>query len=237
MQWRRVTVAVGVVVLLRSMAALGQVVSLTPIIRQIPTDDADARFAGQSPPESESYVTPGIPFYVELWAGNTGKPFDGLACVTVDLSYDRTDIIDAVPPVQNSPLFPIGAVSAVFDDSAGTVGDIGGCQVVPADPTLGVDEWVLVERIEMDALMGGGVVTISLQDADNLFAQTNLIGSLFPVDPADIDFQERVFSVGQPGVPAASEWSLVVMGLLQLIGGTIVLARRPTAHSRSGDRT
>ena len=210
-----------------------QVVRVAPIVKQTPTADVDTRLPGATPPQSEAYVEPGGVFYVELWATNTAAPLDGLACVYVDLNYGGTELIDAVPPAQDSPLFPVNAASAVFDDPAGTVADLGGCQAAPPILLLGVGEWVMVKRIEMDAVAVGGPLAVSLDDAENAFVGVSIIGESFPVDPADIDFQERTFYVAWeiPAVPAISEWGLVVATLLILTAGTVVFAGRRTANA------
>ena len=102
-------------------AATAQVVRVALIVKQGPTPNAQSRRSGAVPPESDSTVESDAPFYVEIWASNTAQPLDGLACVYVDLSYDRTDLIDVVPPAQDGPQFPINAVSPVFDDPSGAV--------------------------------------------------------------------------------------------------------------------
>jgi len=177
-------------------AAAGQVVRVAPIVKQTATPGGSERFAGASPPASDALVADGSTFYIEVWATNSGLPQDGLACVHVDVSYSRTDVIDALPPAQNSPLFTINAVAPVFNDAAGFVDNVGGCQPAPAIDFLGVGEWVLVERLTMSAVGTGGPVTVSLADANSIFAGTSIIGQLNSVDPVDIEFQFRTFHVG-----------------------------------------
>ncbi len=173
-----------------------QTVRIAPIVRQTATPVGSEIFAGANPPASEIRVNTGSTFFVEIWASNVNLPLDGLACVHVDLTYDRTDLMDSVSPVQNSPLFSLGAVTPVFDDANGLVDDVGGCQSAPATAGLGVGEWVLVERIEMLATGVGGPINVLVADAANLFAGTSIIGQLNNVLPADILFGFRTFQIG-----------------------------------------
>lgn len=176
--------------------ASAQVVRIAPIVRQSPTPAVGARVAGVTPPASAGRINTGSNFFVEIWATNVGAPLNGLACVHVDATYNRTDLMDAVPPVQNSPLFGLDAVPVVIDDLAGTVDDAGGCQSLPAINLLGVGEWVLIERIPFLAVGTGGSITVSVADANNVFAGTSIIGQLINVAPASIDFQSRNFVIG-----------------------------------------
>ena len=92
------------------------VVSVAPVITQTPTLNIDARFPGAVPPPSATRVDDQATFYIEVWASNVGAPLGGLACVHVDISYERTDQIDALPPRQNGHLFPIEITSPTFND-------------------------------------------------------------------------------------------------------------------------
>jgi len=182
--------------------APAQVVRLAPIITHPPTEYADTRVPGVVPPDSQAHVDVGETFYVELWATNTDEPLDGLACVYVDLVCDSPDLIDPVEPVQSSPLFPIDAVAAVFNHPGGAIGDVGGCQTAPPIYSLGVDEWVMVKRIEMIAVAPGDGVTISLHDADSIYCGISILGYPYPIYPEQVEFQTRAFDVGEPDMPA-----------------------------------
>ncbi|NOT02125.1 MAG: hypothetical protein HOP29_16055 [Phycisphaerales bacterium] len=176
--------------------ARGQVVRVAPVVRQTATPEGSTRVAGATPPASAVRVAARSTFYVEIWATQPGAPPDGLACVYVDLGYDRTDLMDSSPPLQASGLFSINVVTPVFDDPSGAVGDIGGCQPIPAIAGLGVGEWVLVDRVPMTAIGTGSNITVSVSDANNVFAGTSIIGQLNNVPPATIDFQTRLFAIG-----------------------------------------
>ncbi|MFQ5493742.1 MAG: hypothetical protein ACE5EX_00010 [Phycisphaerae bacterium] len=177
--------------------ASAQVVRIAPIVKQTPTPDADARFPGAVPPASDARVNSGATFYTEIWATNVGVPLDGLACVYVDLFYDRTDLVDTVGLVESSPLFPIDAVTTTFDDLAGLVDNAGGCQFIPIINFLGVGEWVLVKRIPMTPVGVGGPVTLSLTDANDPVAGTSIIGQGLPLTPADLDLLPQTFVIGE----------------------------------------
>lgn len=181
----------------RLESASAQVVRIAPIVKQTATADGAVRLSGTTPPTSDARIDPVSTFYVELWATNVGAPLDGLACVYVDMAYDRTDLMDSVPPAQDGPLFTVNAVTPVFDDAGGLVGDTGGCQPAPAINSLGVGEWVMTERIQMTAVGVGGLITLTLVDANNIFAGTAIIGQLNNVNPVDIDFQSRTFTIGE----------------------------------------
>lgn len=183
-------------------ATTAQVVSVAPVITTTPTPNIDARFPGALPPSSVTRIDDLSTFYIEVWASNVGAPFGGLACVHVDLSYERTDLIDAIPPRQNGHLFTIEFTTPTFNDPVGTIDEIGGCQSVPPVNMLGVDEWVLIERIEMFANGLGGPMAVTLSDAGDIFAGTAIVGQMNNVDPADIVFQSRSFSIGECGGPA-----------------------------------
>ncbi len=170
-------------------------VRIAPIVTPTATPAGSERLPGITPPASAARIDPGSIFFVEIWATVEGTPPDGLACVHVDLFYDRTDLMNAVPPSVDSPLFPINGAVPVFDDPAGRVDDIGGCQTAPAIGTLGVGEWVLVEQVQMNAVGTGGLVTVSIADAGNVFVGTSFIGELQNVPLANIDFQVRTFSI------------------------------------------
>ena len=184
------------IVAMFQIQATAQVVRIAPIVTSTPTADVDAILPGVDPPVSTTLVDGLSPIYVEIWATNIGAPLNGLACVHVDLFYDRTDLLDVVPPSQVAANFLITAVPAVFDDPGGIVGDIGGCQPIPVVNGLGVDEWVLVHRVQFAAIGGGGPITFTLTDANNFFAGTTIIGELTDVDPADIAFDNAVLQIG-----------------------------------------
>ncbi|NOS99969.1 MAG: hypothetical protein HOP29_05025 [Phycisphaerales bacterium] len=176
--------------------ARGQVVRVAPVVRQTATAEGSTRVAGATPPASAVRIATGSTFYVEIWATQPGAPPDGLACVHVDLGYDRTDLMNSVPPLQASGLFSVNVVTPVFDDLSGAVGDVGGCQPIPPIAGLGVGEWVLVDRVPMTAIGTGASITVSVGDANNVFAGTSIIGQLDNVAPANVDFQTRVFAIG-----------------------------------------
>ncbi len=192
----RTSVLCAVALAFIQSSSIGQIVEVAPVIRLTATPDASARFPGASPPSSEVIVGPGSTFYIEIWATNSGAPLDGLACVHVDTSYDRTDLIDSVPPEQDGPLFTVSTVPVIFDDPGGLIDDEGGCQSIPVINGLGVGEWVLVERVEMLAISTGGPITVSVADAGNIFAGIAIIGKMNNVDPANVSFLSSVFSVG-----------------------------------------
>lgn len=227
---RRLTPLAAMVLFCQTAGA--QVVRVAPIVTQVPTPDADARFSGAQPPASESEVDIGNAFFVELWATNTAAPQTGLACVYVDLNYDRTDLINAVEPAQTSALFPVDPVLPEYDDAAGLVATTGGCQAIPPIESLGVDEWVLVKRIEMSPISEGGPITLTLTDSGDVIAATSIIGELNPVSPDDIDFQSRSFHIGEPvavPVPTTTPSGFVALSLVMFGAGCVALPdRRPT---------
>ncbi len=204
------------------------VVRIAPIVTSQPTPGADVRYPGAQPPPSQPQVETGETFFLEIWATNTSEPLEGLACVYVDVHYNPTTLVDAVDPAQSSPLFPIDPISAVIDDPAGYIATAGGCQTIPAIDMLGVDEWVMIKRIEMIAGSQNGTVSVAVADPDDVIAATTIIGELFPVAPADIDFQSRVFHVGDPPppVPAASPSAILPLFVLILAAGAAALHRR-----------
>ena len=170
-----------------------QTVSVAPIVRLTPT--GVDRFPFPTPPQSATSVPIGTTFFIEIWATNVSAPLNGLECVYADLTYSKTSLVDSVPPAEDSGLFAIDDVGANFDDAAGTIDTVGGCQADPAIAALGVDEWVLVKRIEMSAVVIGGSQTVSLQDAGDASPGVLLLGEPTAEDPADIDFQSRDFIV------------------------------------------
>ncbi len=209
--------------------ALAQIVRIAPVVKQTATPDTGQRLPGSTPPASDTTIAPGSTFFIEFWATNAGDPLDGLACVHVDLSYNDPALAEAVPPAQAGTFFPVQAVTPDFDGPSGTVGDLGGCQTAPPVDGLGVGEWVLVERVEMSASAAAGRVTVSLTDANNLFAGTTLIGGFENLDPGDIDFLEGAFCVGacqSADLPASSTWATLIVCLLLLATATLTLRRR-----------
>ena len=84
-------------------SASAQVVRIAPIVTSTPTPDTNAIFLGADPPPSAGLIDGASTFYVEVWATNVGVPFNGLACVHVDLLFDRTDLMDALSPTQRGP--------------------------------------------------------------------------------------------------------------------------------------
>jgi hypothetical protein len=147
------------------------------------------RFPGLNPPPSEDVVSANVGFHLEIWATNANPPVDGLACVHVDISYDNPGFMTPETPV-DGPLMPINAVEPTLDPNAGTIDDVGGCQPAPPDDSLGLNEWILVERIPCtpNTQTPNTRMTFTLADADSPFAGTTLIGHLNNLDPADIDF-------------------------------------------------
>ncbi len=166
-------------------------VEVMPVILTTPTPDpVNPR---PTAPDSTASVGGGEDFFVEVWASNVAGARPGLACVSVDLMYPTTHM-DALPPIQDGPLFPITPVEAVFDDVAGLVDDCSSCQGAPAIEFLGVNEWVMIDRVRMHALeeellVGTGEHFIELADAGNPFAGISLYGDPFNVDPVSVDFQ------------------------------------------------
>ncbi|MGB2985579.1 MAG: hypothetical protein WBE26_06820, partial [Phycisphaerae bacterium] len=126
-------------------------VEVTPVILTTPTPDP----VNPRPiaPDSTALVGAGEDFFVEVWASNVDGARPGLACVSVDLLYPTT-YMDALPPIQDGPLFPITPVTTVFDDAAGLVDDCSSCQGAPAIEFLGVEEWVMIDRVRMNAIAG-----------------------------------------------------------------------------------
>lgn len=153
------------------------------------------RVASLDPPPSAASVPAHTSFYVEIWATNTSNPNEGLACGYVDVQLHPAAAIHAIAPAQDSPLFPINVVPAVFDDGAGIIHDVGGCQTVPAFSSLGIDEWALVKTIPMNATARLGPVNVSLQPGGNVFAGTSVIGNVSGVDAADITYRNAVVEV------------------------------------------
>ncbi len=194
---RMCVLCIGLATVTAESALAQTIVRIAPIVKQTATPIGSERFAGVTPPTSAVRVAPLSTFYVEIWATNVGAPLDGLACAYANVLYDRTDLIDAVAPIQDSSLFPINAVAPAINDVTGTVSDVGGCQTVPAIPGLGVAEWVLVERIQMSALTLGGPITVSAADNNNPFAGTSILGQLNNTNPANIEYQVRVFQVAE----------------------------------------
>ncbi len=181
----------ALVVGLCAAAAFGQVARVAPVVKLAPS--ASQRVVGLDPPASAPAVDAGATFWVELWATNSGAPLDGLACVFVDITYDRTDLVDAVS-LTNGSYF--GEVSAgTIDDPAGFIDDAGGCQGTNYIDFLGVGEWVMVKRIQMTALAVGGPVTVDTQDVANIFLGISIIGHSQIVSPTNIDFQSRSFMI------------------------------------------
>lgn len=213
-------------------AAVAQVVRVAPIIRRVPTSDASVRFQGVEPPPSDPQVDIGGGFFVEIWATNSAEPQGGLACVYVDVHYAPTDLIDPVEPAQDSPLFPIDPVLPSFDDASGLVATTGGCQAIPVIDLLGVNEWVLIKRIEMSAGSQGGPVTVDVADSNDVIAAISIIGELNAVSPDDIDFQSRSFHVGDPPapVPAATSLGAALMAVLIIGVGSIAVCGDAALH-------
>ena len=212
----------------------GQIVRIAPIVKQAATPGGSERSPGLVPPASDAQITLESTFFIEVWATNSDEPLDGLACVHVDFFYDKPALVQAVPPAQAGAFFPVDAVTPVFDALAGWVSDVGGCQAPPAIDDLGVDEWVLVERVEMTAVDGAGRVTASLANASNPLAGTVLIGHLENLDPGDIEFQARSFCIGacQPGrVPSSSMWATLIACLSVSTAGTLTLRGRRIARA------
>ncbi len=203
-------------------SAAGVVVRVAPVVVSVPS--TAIRVIGLSPPASVESLPPNSTFWVELWASNTGAPLGGLACVYADLTFS-TAVVDAVPVEINSPLFPLLATTAVFDEVGGIVAAVGGCQTAPAISDLGLGEWVLVKRLEFSAT-DTGVAEFSLLPSSDPFAATSIVGELFPVNDVDIDFGSQTVLWGMNAdVPTASFWAILSFALLILIGGTVVFPR------------
>lgn len=207
--------------------AYAQVVRYATVVKQSPS--VEFRIPGPDPPESDGDMDVGV-FYTELWATLVGLPPAGLACVYAELIYDRTDLIDAVEPAESSPFLPIEAVPAVFDDPAGVVRDLGGCQPIPAIEGYGVGEWVMFKRIKIVGLAQGGPITVTATPNNNIFAGTSIIGDPNPVDPDDIEVEPAPTFNIVASIPAVTDWGLVVMTLLMLTAGAIVFSRRKSAR-------
>ncbi|MGB2985578.1 MAG: hypothetical protein WBE26_06815 [Phycisphaerae bacterium] len=167
------------------------------VVVLVPTPDPDIPYPGAEPPASVGEVSKDTPFYAEIWASNVLGDRPGLACVTEDVHY-TTSLLDAVPPVEDGPLFPIRPVEPVFAGPAGLVDDVSGCQGAPPTDFLGVDEWVMVDRIEMTCVEAG-TACVELADAGNIFAGVSLIGDPNNVDPSQVSFESWCFECTECG--------------------------------------
>ena len=127
-----------------------RVVQIAPIVMANPS--LNPRFPGPDPPTSAEVIDPETTFYIELWATNDAAPMGGLACVHVDLNYDRTNLVDSVAPAEAAALFPLTIVDEVFDDHADLAAYIAeelarsrrGVLVVnpvPAEAEISRDDW------------------------------------------------------------------------------------------------
>ena len=173
---------------------LTPLVRVAPVILQNATADPAVPYPGTMPPQSDDPLGVADPFYVEIWASNVSGTQPGLACVSEDVSYD-TLLADAVPPVVDGPLFPINAVLPVFDDPSGLVDDVSGCQTIPGTDFLGVDEWTMVDRVEMTPA-DSGMFCVDLADAANIFIGVSLIGDPQNLDPAEVSYEFRCVEIG-----------------------------------------
>ncbi len=206
-------------------AASAQVVRFAAIIKEVPSQEL--RVPGPSAPPSDPELDGSI-VYVELWVTLAGQPANGLACAYADLSYSPTELIDATEPARSNPVLPIEVVPASFDDGAGEVRDLGGCQDVSKtlDLDLGIGEWVMFKRVRMIGIARGGPVTLNVQPSGSLFAGTAIIGDPFPVDSADISVEQApTFDIVMP-IPTVTDWGLAVMALSVLAAGTVMIVRR-----------
>ncbi len=220
-------------------AASAQVVQIAPVIRLSPTPESEMHHPGPNPPESVESVPPDATFQLEIWATNANPPLEGLACVYADIDVDRPGFVDPDQPI-DSPLLPINAVDPTIDAAAGHYDEIGGCQPAPPDEALGINEWVLVERIPMTpnpdapANASGVPITIALSDANNLFADVTLLGQLSNVPPGDIDFQSATFCIGQcqdtiaPPVPTNTSLSAMVLAFIVAVASTWMRTSPPS---------
>ncbi len=179
--------------------AEGQVARIAAVVTTAPTPPGSETYPGTNPPESLTAVDPSSTFYIEIWATNSAPPLSGLACVYVDMFFDPPVRAEATAVI-DSALLPLNLVPTTIDNGLGVIDDAGGCQGIPPIDNLGVNEWLLVDTIEMQATDARGPVTITVTDADNLFAGTAITGQAVNLAPRDIDFIGTSFNVGE-GLP------------------------------------
>ncbi|UCE58730.1 MAG: LamG domain-containing protein, partial [Phycisphaerales bacterium] len=101
-------------------------------------------------PESDSAITAGDPFVVELWASDSGVENTGLVCAYVDLYFDPELV--QVAGIEH-PYFSFltdPSYSNDIDNDIGRIMDLGGMHV-PPDDCVGVEPyWVRVAVVTFD---------------------------------------------------------------------------------------
>ena len=177
----------------------GQIARIAIVVTTAPPPPGSETYPGTEPPASLSAVDPSSTFYIEIWATNSAPPLSGLACVYVDVSFDPPVRAEAAAVI-DSGLLPLNLVRTTIDNGIGLIDDAGGCQGIPPIENLGVNEWLLVDVIQMQATDARGPMTVTVADADNLFAGTAITGQAVNLAPRDIEFIGTSFNVGE-GLP------------------------------------
>lgn len=164
-------------------------------------------------------------YFVEVWA-QTNDPH-GLQSASINLNFNSslTHAMQIMPTNVFSEFR-----SGILENQLGRVRDLSGSHVLVSPPCSGqvavAPGWARLATVSLSA-DAVGLVSISTGPASSPFLGTANCGQLGDVSPSNIDFQEIHLSViPDTGVPAISEWGLVVMGLLTVIAGTIGLCVR-----------
>lgn len=174
-------------------------------------------------PTRQAIFAPGTTFFVEVWA-QTGN-IDGLSSVSVDVAFDAG--LATVVSVTHTALF-FELQNGVIDNASGFVDDLSGSHFGPCSDQVAVaPNWGRVAIIVMraDAL---GSMSITSGPTGSLVFGTAICG-VGDLDPANIIYGSASVIVGDPSIPAVSEWGLIVMSLLMLTTGTLVYMRRRSA--------
>jgi len=215
----RVLSCVIVVFLVMASAARGAVVDfrLTALATPSGSDTTS------TVPTSQPAFALGSSIFLEVWVRTTNT--NGLSSASLDLLFNSSTA--TAVSVTPSSIFSMLTHSSI-DNPSGVIDDLSGSYLGPCTDAIGVTPiWARVAVVEFTADTDG-LLTIQAAAAGSPVYGTAICG-LGDVDPVNIAFDSVTVTVGDPGIPTASTWGLLIMGLLLLLAGTSVIrgAKRP----------
>ena len=136
-------------------------------------------------PEEAEHVYFGEPFFVELWATDSGALNTGLVSAYADLAYPAD--CASVTAIMPDPAFELFASG---NDAGGFVDELGGSQLAPA---VGVEpEWARIAIIEFTADAACEQAVFELLPAE---LESSAYGR-GAIDPAEIDYGSAAVEIG-----------------------------------------